>query len=104
MRQKLTRPHETTCPGHDVTPGDYDQRDLFPETTKGDGMKGRDLLWMLEAYGCSVLAKHNGHVRVRSMERRETTVPLMGVNIPIGTIRAIEDDLGLSIEGRRVQW
>ena len=104
MRQKLTRPHKTAWAAGDVTPSDYPSTTL-PQTNEREiGMKGRDLLWFLQAYGCSVLKIENGHARIRSMERRETTVPLMGVSIPRGTIRAIEDDLGLSIEGRRVQW
>ena len=56
-------------------------------------MTGRDVLRRLKVLGCEVVRQKGSHVRVRC-GTCQTTVPVhRGVDLPPGTLRAIERDL-----------
>ncbi len=56
-------------------------------------MTGQQVLRRLSELGCEVVRQKGSHVRIRC-ERCQTTVPVhRGVDLPPGTLRAIERDL-----------
>jgi len=56
-------------------------------------MTGRDVLRRLRELGCEVVRQKGSHMRIRC-GKCHTTVPVhRGVDLPPGTLRAIERDL-----------
>lgn len=56
-------------------------------------MSGKQVLRRLRALGCVVVRRSGSHVRIRCRDC-QTTVPVhAGLDLPPGTLRAIERDL-----------
>jgi predicted RNA binding protein YcfA (HicA-like mRNA interferase family) len=63
-------------------------------------MKGKDLIAFLETQGFLVSRQKGSHVRMKSVDGRNTTVPVhSGEDIPKGLLRKIiREDLEMTLE------
>jgi predicted RNA binding protein YcfA (HicA-like mRNA interferase family) len=59
----------------------------------------KKLIGALERAGFGILRRKGSHVVLRHSDRRITVVPCHTRDIPVGTLKGILNDIGMSAEG-----